>query len=290
MIIWLASYPKSGNTWVRGIVNQLIHGDIKTDEKVFDGLLKIRRYPSRSDFFSMPQIPNTYSEQHKKDIINYTIKNWRKSQEIINKTNKIQILKTHNMLCKLKVDNEDFMFTDTVNSIGVIYVVRDPRNIVSSVKNHFNHESIKKSIEMVQYEHTWTGFKNNDVPQLLSSWSNHYNSWKRFPKNYLLIKYENLLKNTKNEIIKLIDFLSPFFKINISENEIDKIIKNTSFENFRDLEKNGKFKENSFDKSGEQNKFFYLGPNNNWENSLKKEEVELINICFEKEMKELKYL
>ena len=36
MIIWLASYPKSGNTWVRSIVNQLAFHDIKTNEDVFD--------------------------------------------------------------------------------------------------------------------------------------------------------------------------------------------------------------------------------------------------------------
>ena len=33
----------------------------------------------------------------------------------------------------------------------------------------------------------------NDIPTIISSWSNHYNSWKKFKKNNLLIKYENLL-------------------------------------------------------------------------------------------------
>ena len=194
------------------------------------------------------------------------------------------------MLCKLKIDKKDYMFTDTTNSIGVIHVVRDPRNIVSSVKNHFNHDDINKSIDMIKYEHTWTGFKNNDVPQLLSSWNNHYNSWKRFPKNYILIKYENLIKDTKSEIERLISFLSPFFKITVNENDINSIIKNTSFKNLSELEKNGKFKENSFDKSGQENKFFYLGPKNNWKNILEEKNANLINFYFEKEMKELGYL
>ena len=290
MIIWLASYPKSGNTWVRSIVNQLIHNDIKKEADVFEGLVKIRRYPSPGDFFDLPKIPNNYSELQKKELIDYTIKNWKNSQEFINKKKEIKILKTHNMLCKLKVDNKDYMFTDTTNSIGVIHVVRDPRNIVSSVKNHFNHDDINKSIDMIKYEHTWTGFKNNDVPQLLSSWNNHYNSWKRFPKNYILIKYENLIKDTKSEIERLISFLSPFFKITVNENDINSIIKNTSFKNLSELEKNGKFKENSFDKSGQENKFFYLGPKNNWKNILEEKNANLINFYFEKEMKELGYL
>ena len=56
MIIWIASYPKSGNTWVRGIVNQLINNDVKKNQDVFDGLLKIRRYPSKVDVIDLSLI------------------------------------------------------------------------------------------------------------------------------------------------------------------------------------------------------------------------------------------
>ncbi len=290
MIIWIASYPKSGNTWVRGIVNQLINNDVKKNEDVFDGLLEIRRYPSKVDVIDLPKIPNLYTDKQKKEVIEFTIRNWKKSQEKINEDNEIHILKTHNMLCKLKIDNQNYLFTDNVNSIGVIHVVRDPRNIVSSVKNHFNHQDINESIEMLKYQHTWTGFKNKDVPQLLSSWNNHYNSWKKFPKNNLLIKYENLLQDTKSEIKKMISFLSPFFKINISEEDINKIVKNTSFKNFSDLEKQGKFKENSFDKNKEENKFFFKGPENNWKKILKDKDEKLIISYFKSEMEELNYI
>jgi len=290
MIIWLASYPKSGNTWVRSIVNQLINNDIKKDENVFDDLLNIRRYPTFFDMKELPKLTDTSSQEDKKKTIEFTVKNWKKSQDSINKKNKIQILKTHNMLCKLKIENHDYSFTDTTNSIAVIHIVRDPRNVVSSVKNHFNHNDIGESIKMLNDQYAWSGFKNNDVPQLLSSWNNHYNSWKRFPKNYLLVKYENLLQNTKIEINNILKFLSEFFKIEINEKSIDTIIKNTSFENFKNLEQMGKFKESSFDKSGEKNKFFYLGPKNDYKELLKKEHSDLLISYFKKEMDELGYL
>lgn len=290
MIIWLASYPKSGNTWVRSIVNQLINNDIKKDENVFDDLLNIRRYPTFFDMKELPKLTDTSSQEDKKKTIEFTIKNWKKSQDSINEKNKIQILKTHNMLCKLKIENHDYSFTDTTNSIAVIHIVRDPRNVVSSVKNHFNHNDIGESIKMLNDQYAWSGFKNNDVPQLLSSWNNHYNSWKRFPKNYLLVKYENLLQNTKIEINNILKFLSEFFKIEINEKSIDTIIKNTSFENFKNLEQMGKFKESSFDKSGEKNKFFYLGPKNDYKELLKKEHSDLLISYFKKEMDELGYI
>tara|TARA_B110000008_G_scaffold24260_1_gene21956 strand:+ start:119 stop:991 length:873 start_codon:yes stop_codon:yes gene_type:complete len=290
MIIWLASYPKSGNTWVRSIVNQLAFHDIKKNEDVFDGLNKIRRYPAPYDMPKLPKISEVSTDDQKKKVIEYSIKNWKKTQDRIYEKKKLQFLKTHNVLCKLKIGIQDYQFTDILNSIGVIHIVRDPRNIVTSVKNHFNHESIEESIDMMKDPNRWTGFKNNEVPQLLSSWNNHFNSWKQFPKNNFLIKYEDLIRNIDHEIKRLINFISSFIKIEISQKEIDTIIQNSSFVNFSKLEQKGKFKENSLKINGNKNKFFYLGPKNDWQQILKKESASSITSTFEKEMIELGYL
>ena len=68
MIIWLASYPKSGNTWVRSIVNQLAFDDIKKNEDIFDGLIKIRRYPTTYDVPNLPEISDIYEDDQKKKM------------------------------------------------------------------------------------------------------------------------------------------------------------------------------------------------------------------------------
>ena len=276
MIIWLASYPKSGNTWVRSIVNQLAFHDIKKNEDVFDGLNKIRRYPAPYDMPKLPKISEVSTDDQKKKVIEYSIKNWKKTQDRIYEKKKLQFLKTHNVLCKLKIGIQDYQFTDILNSIGVIHIVRDPRNIVTSVKNHFNHESIEESIDMMKDPNRWTGFKNNEVPQLLSSWNNHFNSWKQFPKNNFLIKYEDLIRNIDHEIKRLINFISSFIKIEISQKEIDTIIQNSSFVNFSKLEQKGKFKENSLKIDGGKNKFFNLGPKNDWKQVLKKKKTQIL--------------
>ena len=291
MIIWLASYPKSGNTWVKNIINQIIHGHYKNKEDVFEHSSRIRRYPAKKDFLDLPQIPSKgeYTDEQKKIVINHTVKNWKQSQDNINLNKKINILKTHNMLCSIDLDKK-YPFTNKDNTIGVIHIVRDPRNIVASVNNHYSHNSQEKSVNMLLNQYNWIGFKDNDVPQLLSSWKNHYNSWKRFPGNNLLIKYEDLIKNTKNVIFNLIEYLSKFFELKASEIKINKIIENTSFENFRAQEKMGKFKENALNELGEKKQFFFLGPKNNWKNYLKQENVEKINLNFKDEMEELGYL
>ena len=290
MIIWLASYPKSGNTWVRSIVSQLAFNDIKKNEDVFDSLIKIRRYPTAYDIPKLPETSDIYEDDQKNKVVEYTIQNWKKTQDRIYEKKELHFLKTHNALCNLKIGYQNYQFTDLPNSIGVIYVVRDPRNIVTSVKNHFNHKNIEQSIDMMKDTNRWTGFRKNEIPQLLSSWNNHYNSWKKFPKNNLLIKYEDLLGNVDHEIKRIINFLSSFIKIKISQNEIDSIIQNTSFENFIKLEQKGKFRENSLKISGGKNRFFSLGPKSNWHQILKKVHADTIASAFEKEMIELGYL
>ena len=293
MILKLASYPKSGNTWVRTIINQIIFNDVKSKDEVFDNLSRIKRYPSKTDIIGLPQISNTnsFTKEQKKEVIDFTVKYWQKSQENINKNNKINILKTHNMLCNINLDGKDYSFTNLENTIGVIHIVRDPRNIVTSAKNHFSLSNEEESVEMIFDNYNWTGFTDNEVPQLLSSWANHYNSWKKFPKNNLLIKYEDLVSDVKKEVLKIIEYLSNYFEYKISDKVIEEIERNTSFENFKELENVGKFDENSINKiTGEKKTFFNLGPHNNWKKILKKESVDKIETQFNNEMSELGYL
>jgi hypothetical protein len=136
-----------------------------------------------------------------------------------------------------------------------------------------------------------TGLVENKVPQLISSWKNHYNSWKRFPKNNFLIKYEDLLYDTKNQILRLIEYINNFTKISISEHDLNKIIDNSSFENLKRLEKEGNFDESPINKkTGEIKTFFNMGKKNDWKTILNQETRNLIENNFKKEMIELGYL
>ena len=55
MIIWLASYPKSGNTWLRSILGQFFEKDLNED-KVFEKSKKIRLYPSKIDYLEIDDV------------------------------------------------------------------------------------------------------------------------------------------------------------------------------------------------------------------------------------------
>ena len=116
MIIWLASYPKSGNTWVRSFLSAYYF----SENGIFnsDLLKNIKQYPS-SYFFNQ-----------KIDKPNKIQKYWSDSQEKILSKKEFKILKTHNSLSSI----DSFPFTSPKYTICVVYILRDPRNVISSLR------------------------------------------------------------------------------------------------------------------------------------------------------------
>ncbi len=283
MIIWLASYPKSGNTWVRSFISSILFtkdGDVDLSK-----LENICQFPLRSQF-------NNYIDDLQD--VKKVYQNWSNVQNYMNLDNKIKFLKTHHVNCKI----ENFEFTDDNNSLGVIYIVRDPRNVACSVKNHFSLENYDEVKNFLFREHNWLGVitdkkikpLDNKIPTLISSWKTNYLSWKNKTKNYLLIKYENLLENPYLEFGKISRYLENHLNVKFDEKKIKKAIETCSFRNLQQLETDGKFKEQTVDKQNKSVKFFHLGPENDWKKNLDKNISREIENKFKAEMEELGYL
>ena len=289
MIIWLASYPKSGNTWLRAILHQLIIKKNIEDEtwiskigRLVDGYPKVEHFRNLNSSLISPE-----------DFLNKNeiIKNWDMSQKKLNSDKKLKFLKTHNMLCSINIGQNNFQFTNEENTLGVIHIVRDPRNVITSLKNHFSFETYAKALDFITSENRWVGTEKNYVPHLLSSWKHNFESWSMFPKNYILFKYEDILENPKKQIERLIKYLQRFIKINFNQEAIDQISKDTSFENLKNLEKKGLFLESvTSNKTENKVNFFHLGPKNNYKELLDKKIIVEIEKRFESTMKKLNYL
>jgi len=123
------------------------------------------------------------------------------------------------------------------------------------------------------------------------SWKNNYNSWKLFlkKKKYLLIKYENLIKKPKDELLKMLHFIFDLSnnKSSIDIQKVDNVINSTTFEKLKNLENKFGFEEKS---SKMKNNFFNLGKQNKWQETLDKDIEKILISEFEEEMKELEYL
>tara|TARA_S200000501_G_C20503075_1_gene603520 strand:- start:287 stop:676 length:390 start_codon:yes stop_codon:yes gene_type:complete len=126
---------------------------------------------------------------------------------------------------------------------------------------------------------------------IITSWKTHYNSWKNFKKNYLLIKYENLVSEPEKEFRKISNYISELINLKIEDKKIELAIKSNEFENLKRIEKKDGFNEAVKNKeTGEIKQFFNLGPNNKWENLLDLKTRKEIETKFKNEMEELGYL
>ena len=279
MIIWLASYPKSGNTWVRSFLSAYYYS---SDGKfTFELLKKIKQFPSK-EFFDRKLLSVDEASQ-----------NWLIAQKKIKDRKKICFLKTHNVNGAFKGNS----FTTTEFTAGAIYIVRDPRNVLSSMMNHYslNESDALKMINSIYRNLKDENDENNYASySFISSWSNNYNSWK-ISKNFniLLIKYEDLENDTYNTFSKIVNFTNNIIKKekNIDENKFKLAIETTNFEVLQKKEEYEGFDEAVYSsKEGKMKPFFNLGRKNNYKNLLKPETSKVIEGLFEKEMKELGYL
>ena len=280
MIIWLASYPKSGNTWVRSIISSLLYSD--DGDFNFELIKKIKQFPEKKYFKDLISDFGNFDEIKR---------NWITVQDSINLDNQIKILKTHQGKYTVGKDS----FTNSQNTLAKIYIVRDPRTLVSSISNHYTL-SLNEACNFLMTPQIIGNSKRWEENQigmkcLLGKWNDHYRSWTRNKNNLLLIKYEDLVQNPNNELEKIINFLKNFLNIKTNINKNKKILESTSFKNLKQMEQKGLFKENVLNKKNDNKvNFFHLGPANNWKENLNEDDKNKIEKNFYEEMTELKYL
>ena len=286
MIIWLASYPKSGNTWLRFFIISLL---LKENNEVsLKHLQGIKQFPTNYHY------KNFNISKSNLGNLNEISKHWIDAQKVINSDNKIRFFKTHNALIKL--DNN--IFTNEENTLGTIHIVRDPRNVLTSVNNHFHHNSIEESKEFIFDERKGIFNKskigqNNifTLPQVIGSWRTHYNSWKLIKKNYLLVKYEDLIEKPELEFKRITSYLEPLLKLKFTDKDVARAVELSSFDRLKKIEENEGFVESVKNiETGKKEIFFNLGPNNDWKKNLDKNITKEINEKFAIEMGELGYL
>ncbi len=282
MFVWLASYPKSGNTLLRALLASYFFSD--NGNLKFNLIKNIRQFPSTRLFEHMG-IDITQEEE--------VIKNYLKAQEYINKKNSLQFLKTHSSLFNFK----GHAFTNLEYSLGVIYIVRDPRNVVTSWANH-DSISFEESANNLIDKSFKVGGLNNSKKEIVSytgSWNFNYNSWKEFKSfsKYLLIKYEDLVNDKEKIFIEVLQFLHKTRNLDfkLDKKKLQNAIISTSFDKMKEMEEKEGFDEAVIDKNNNEKKpFFFKGPKNDWKKTLSRELIKKIEKAFEKEMLELGYL
>jgi hypothetical protein len=248
----------------------------------FDLLNNIKQFPDNAVFTKLG-----IDISDEKEVV----KNYIFAQEEINKRDgkSVRFLKTHSGLNNIN----GYSFTNYKNTLGAIYIARDPRKVLKSYANHseITFEEAQKRI----LNFGIVGGKSDPINQTVihsGSWVSNYNSWKEFKKKnkYLLVKYEDLISDPEKCFTSVLKFTYKISNssLKIDKNKLDNVLKTTTFEYLQNLEKKENFKEaTSVTKKID---FFKYGPKNDGKKGIPKKIIENLEKNLNKEMKELGYL
>lgn len=274
-VIWLASYPKSGNTWFRSFITALKNNgdvdinDLKT-EGIFSNKITFEDYLDLdADELSVSQI-----DQFKRTSINY--------QSSISEEK--MFIKIHDIYSISEFDNKPIVPQES--TFSAIYFVRNPLDVAISMANH-NGQTIEHTIEKTIVNPKAIIAKNkffllNQFPQWIGTWNMHVESWKKidsFPVYF--VRYEDMKQNTRGTFTEILNKIG----FDATEDEISKAIEATQFDKLKNQESEFGFKE----KPSTSKKFFNKGEVGQWKERLSTEQINKIKQFNEPMMREFGY-
>ena len=272
-ILWIASYPKSGNTWVRIFLANLI---LNEPEPVPFARIGSVCPGEAHEIWFRPFTDRPVSELSRAEIAKLRCH----VQMCAARTMKHIIpLKTHNHL------GEDcgHPLISMEATRAVIYILRDPRDVALSVADQFG-VSVAETIEIMNKEGaTGLATPGHSVHEVMSSWSIHVKSWTQMRQGKLhVVRYEDLLADPYGELGKIARKLG----ITTEEARIRRAVGHASFKTLQEMERDKGFAERSeFSET-----FFRSGRSGVWKDELTPELAKRIERDHREQMKRFGYL
>lgn len=256
--IWVSAFPKSGNTWVRLFLSAYING----------GTVNINDLPRRtSNSDLMPYYYHSLSPVPVKELTTYGVLCLRNAvlQHVCHLGGSWPIfLKTHHAnMCM-----NEFRLIPEIVTESAVYIIRDPRDVAVSLSKH-NDESIDKVIEDMGQINCALHSKvehESSLFHLISSWSNHVDTWMQAEFPCEAFTYEKLVLEPEDGFKRLLDFLNFSFDQKVFYDSLEA----TKFESLKGQEDEKGFREAA------NGSFFNQGQVGNWKNVLTTKQADKI--------------
>jgi len=274
-LVWLASYPKSGNTWTRAFLSNL--AAILSGESAELDVNSIGRFSAGENFTALYEelLGFTPTEKHRKEIaaVRHAVQ-----KSIADGYNGLVFVKTHNGLV---LDQGRSIINFEVTS-GAIYIVRNPLDVAISLSHHLG-VTIDDAIATMRTPDVTTPINDKRVHEIWGSWSQHVESWTRkaHPAIYVM-RYEDMLSDPQ----KTFGGLAGHLLLDATLSQLDLAIERSSFAKLRDQEEKTGFVE----KSEKTERFFREGRAGQWKEVLKSRQVDRIVKHHREQMSRFGYL
>ena len=213
-IVWLASYPKSGNTWFRVFLSNLLNN--KQEPAHINELKETSIASARGIFDEITGLPSEDLTHEEVDELRPGVYRWQAGE-----ADDLLFKKVHDAYTFLPDGRP--LFPSEV-TYAVVYFIRDPLDVAVS----FAHHSAKKPKQMIKTlnnaEFSFCGKRNrlyNQLRQKLGSWSDHVKSWtNQTAIPVKVLRYEDMKADPLNTFESAVRFLS----LNKSKEEVRKAL------------------------------------------------------------------
>jgi hypothetical protein len=271
-IVWLASYPKSGNTWLRAFV----HNFLRDPERPHD-INKLTDLTAGESMTHLYRAQDPALDQH------FTDERVRELRPLVHRAISRSspdnvLIKTHNAL----VEENGHPLISLDLTAGAIYVVRNPLDVVISFSHH-NRTTIDNMMEFMGSKTAATVSNEKNVYEIYDSWSGHVASWTATPSPTLhVVRYEDMLANPQKSFAAVVKFLG----IEAPRQRIEKAIRLSSFTVLKEQERRQGFRE----RPSAMEAFFREGKAGQWKKVLTKEQVAAIVSAHREQMARFGYV
>ncbi|HWT97224.1 MAG TPA: sulfotransferase domain-containing protein [Terriglobales bacterium] len=270
-IIWLASYPKSGNTWMRTFIHNLLR-----DPKDGYDINKITDFSTNDSAIARFKLflKKPWQEWSEQDVMDVR---FQVQRQICAEHIDDRFIKTHN--CLILYGGRPLIYPEF--TAGAIYIIRNPLDVAISLSHHYSVD-IDEAIEILGGEFIISPGTDRNVFEVHRSWSLHVASWTlQTAPNRLVVRYEDMLDHARPTFGRVARFLG----LTPDVDRLTRAIENSSFDKLRDQEDKQGFKE----RPAKAERFFRSGKANQWREVLTGAQIDKVVNTHRDQMKRWGY-
>jgi aryl sulfotransferase len=278
-LVWLASYPKSGNTWVRLFLTAYSHPE---REEVDINTVDVSLHAGNRDLFDRvigleaSDLTPAEIERFRPDVYRQLAAEAEEAEEPL-------FIKVHDRWRRTPTGGS--LFPPEITA-ATIYIVRDPRAVAPSYANHYGISIDEAIDQMATPDNTISKPLDrlpSQLPQSRGSWSQHVTSWldqTELPVH--LVRYEDLHAAPEAQFAEILRLSG----LPVAADQLTTALAQTRFERLQAQEEAASFRE----RPSSAERFFRKGQADSWREELTPAQIERIETDHGPVMARLGYL